>query len=130
MKTPSDIEFDPNGVSPVSMNELAFEAFSKSTPHGRIKAQHWATFPVLRVAYRDHGGGSAHFYAVALTARIGGRAPVRDHLIAQSSLLIPVMSRAESIGDSAHPLIIPSAVAMTATSFWSLRTRPDPHPSR
>ena len=72
----------------------------------------------------------AYLYAIALTARVGGYTPVRDHLVAHSSLLILVMSCAESIGDSAHPLIMLSAVAMAATSLGSLRTLPDPHPSR
>ena len=73
---------------------------------------------------------SAHLYAIALTARVGGYTPVRDHLVTHSSLLILVMSCAESIGDSAHPLIMLSAVAIAATSLGSLTTLPDPHPSR
>src|SRR5580704_19361065 len=98
-------------------------------PHEGNKAQHWTLF-VLCVAHRDRSGRLAHLYAIALTACVGGYTPARDHLVAHSSLLILVMSCAESIGDSAHPLIMLSAVAMAATSLGSLRTLPDHHPSR
>src|SRR5260370_25244327 len=99
-------------------------------PGVRVEAEHRAALLVLRVAHGNPGGGSAHLYAIALTARVGRYTPASDHLVAHSSLLILVMSCAESIGDSAHPLIMLSAVAMVVTSFGSLMTLPEPHPSR
>jgi hypothetical protein len=114
----------------VGLGQLAFEAVSKGTPDGSVEVQHRSAYPVLRVADRDGGSRFAHLHAVALTACVAGHAPVKDHLIAHRSLLISVMSCAESIGDSAHPLIMLSAVAMVTTSFGSLMTRPEPHPSR
>src|SRR5215471_4614121 len=120
----------PSDGGPVHPGALALEMPRERAPRGRIEAQHRAAVPVLRVAHRDRGGRPAHLDAVALAARVGGYAPVGDRLIIHSSLLISVMSCAESIGDSAHPLITLSAVAMSATSFWSLMTRPEPHPSR
>ncbi len=109
---------------------LALEMLRKRAPSRRMEAQHRAALSVLRVAHCDYSRRSAHLYTIALTARVGGYAPVRDRLVTHSSLLILVMSCAESIGDSAHPLIMLSAVAMTATSLWSLMTLPEPHPSR
>src|SRR5215469_3722602 len=120
----------PSDGGPVHPGALVLEMPRERAPRGRIEAQHRAVFPVLRVAHRDHGGRPAHLYAVALAARIGGYTPASDHLIIHSSLLISVMSCAESIGDSAHPLITLSAVAMAATSLGSLTTLPEPHPSR
>ena len=83
-----------------------------------------------RIADCDRGGRPAYLYAISLAACVGGYTPASDFLVAHSSLLIVVMSCAESIGDSAHPLIMLSAVAMVTTSFGSLTTLPEPHPSR
>src|SRR5690348_4252239 len=94
-------------LSPVgagSTEGLSFEMLGERLPHGRGEAQHRAALPVLGVAHGDRGGRPAHLYAVALAAGVGGYPPARDRLIAHSSLLIWVMSCAESIGDSAHPL--------------------------
>src|SRR5690242_19227783 len=108
---------------------LSFYLLRERVPRGGIEVQYWTRF-VLRVAHGDRGGRPAHLDAIALTAGVGGYPPARDPLAAHSSLLIVVMSCAESIGDSAHPLIMPSAVAMAATSLASLTTLPEPHPSR
>ena len=109
---------------------LALELLREHLPRGRGETQDRAAVAVLGVAYRDRGGRPAYLYAIALTACVGGCPPAGDRLVTHSSLLILVMSCAESIGDSAHPLIMLSAVAMAATSFGSLRTLPNPHPSR
>src|SRR6202040_3397915 len=103
-----------------------FETLRERLPDKRVEAQHRTALPVLRVANCDHGGRFAYLYAIALTPRVGGYTPVRDRLVTHSSLLILVMSCAESIGDSAHPLIMLSAVAMAVTSLGSFMTLPEP----
>src|SRR5579859_7956999 len=117
----------PSG--PVHLKGLSFELLRECVPHGGLEVQDWTLF-VLGVAHGDRGGRCAHLDAVALAAGVAGYPPARDRLVAHSSLLILVMSCAESIGDSAHPLIMLSAVAMAVTSLGSLMTLPEPHPSR
>src|SRR5580704_6725531 len=113
----------------VHLKGLSFEMLRERVPHGGIEVQHWPHL-VLGVAHCDRGGRRADLDAVALAAGVAGYTPARDRLVAHSSLLILVMSCAESIGDSAHPLIMLSAVAMAVTSLGSLATLPEPHPSR
>src|ERR1019366_3627049 len=56
---------------------LTLKTLHKRAPREGIEPQDRPVLPVLGVAHRDHGGGSAHLYTVALSARVCGYTPAR-----------------------------------------------------
>ena len=85
---------------------------------------------ILGVADVDGARGVGDFHAVAVAAGVSGSTPARLVRSPCRPPLISAMSCRESLGDRAHPLIMLSAVAMSATSLGSSMTCPDSHPSR